>query len=388
MNIIFTGNFPYPHGFAGTKRVQQYIEYLHEKNISVSVLILMGKPMLPGNEALSGVFRGVGYEVIGRDLKPCLNLPVSLFYYVRRGVEFLRQQRRPDAVNILFHYGQPSIDNLWLLLLARWMGYRIVHDLVEDYNLQKNCRRGALYNFKVWTQKKMACLIPRISDGLIVISRHLERKYTGYGVPMVRIPIAAEVSDKRSSRPRHALVRIAYAGTYAAKDGIHILLEAYQQVRKEYPDCVLCLAGGSKSPLGDFPPELIGGVDYVGYLSEGAFYQFLNDADILCMTRMNSAFANAGFPFKLGEYLATGNPVVASRISDLEEYLTDRQDVMLVEPENVNELSNALLYLLRNPEQARALGLKGCRACEQHFNPDHNGQKLIDFLTGLAPTNS
>jgi glycosyltransferase involved in cell wall biosynthesis len=383
LNIIFTGNFPFPNGFAGTKRVQQYIDYLHEQSVSVSVLVLRGKPDIQGNEQGEGLFRGVPYRVIGRDLQPGLRLPISLLRFFCDGAGFLKQRRHPDAVNILFHYGQPTIENIWALLLARGMGFRIVHDLVEDYDLQESAYSGVLTRFKAWSRNRMSRFIPNLSAGLVVISRHLEQKYTGCGVPMIRIPIAAEVSDRLADRLRHNPVRIAYAGTYAAKDGIHILLEAYQKVRKEYPDCVLCLAGGRKSPLGDFPPELTVGVEYAGYLDDAAFYRFLQEADILCMTRMNSAFANAGFPFKLGEYLATGNPVVASRVSNLEEYLTDRQDVMLVEPESVQELSNALLYLLQNADEARRIGLSGQKVCQERFNPQANGEKLLRFLMRL-----
>lgn len=383
LNIIFMGNFPYPNGFAGTKRVQQYVDYLHGKNIPVSVLVLRGKPDLQGNEQSEGLFRGVSYQIIGRDLQPGRQPFPGLIRFLRNGARFLRRQRHHGAVNILFHYGQPTAENIWLLLLARRMGYRIIHDLVEDYDLLESALSGVMTRFKAWSRNRMSRFIPRLSDGLVVISRHLERKYTGRGVPMIRIPIAAQAPETIQNRLRHTPVRIAYAGTYAAKDGIHILLEAYQKVRREYSDCTLCLAGGRKSPLPDFPAELAVGIEYAGYLDDEAFYRFLREADILCMTRMNSAFANAGFPFKLGEYLATGNPVVASRVSNLEEYLTDKRDVMLVEPENVQELSKALLYLLRNPEEARHIGLNGLRACKQYFSPDNNGEKLFGFLMRL-----
>lgn len=383
INVVFIGNFPYPNGFAGTKRVQQYMDHLQSKNVPVSALILMGKPVLSGNEETEGEFRGTTYKVIGRDLRPDLQLPVRLFKYLRNGTRFLHSHRQSNVDNILFHYGQPDAENLWFLLLARRMGYRIVHDLVEDYDLLEEKYQSSLFNFKIWAKKKLIRFIPCLSDGLVVISRHLEKKYIGCGVPMVRIPIAAEVLEVIPGRPRHSPVRITYAGTFGRKDGIHVLLEAYQLVRREYPGCLLCLAGGNRSPLDDFPLELTAGVEYAGYLDDEAFYQFLSDADILCMTRLNSPYANAGFPFKLGEYLATGNPVVASRVSNLEDYLKDKRDALLVTPESVQELSDALLYLLKNFEKAREIGLNGRQVCLENFNPRINGEKLLEFLLSI-----
>lgn len=374
------GAFPYPYGFAGTKRVQQYIDFFNKQGIPVEVLSLMGRAGLPGNEQVEGFHNGVPYRVIGRDLKAGLHLPLALVRYVSNGCQYFRARRDAGSVNILFHYGQPAGENILFLLYARKLGFRIIHDLVEDYDLLEGCRRSLLFNFKIRLMKKLSRTIPALSDGLVVISRCLEQKYKGCGLPMVRIPIAAEVPEAVPKKIRNNPVRIAYAGTFAPKDGIHILLEAYQRVRRDYPNCMLCLAGGRESPLNQLPPELTAGVEYAGYLDDAAFYRFLNEADILCMTRMNSAFANAGFPFKLGEYLATGNPVVASRVSNLDEYLTDKHDVILVEPESVQELSDALLYLLRNPERARQIGINGFAACAQYFNPEKNGRDLLGFI--------
>ena len=95
---------------------------------------------------------------------------------------------------------------------------------------------------------------------------------------------------------------------------------------------------------------------------------------------MNSPFANAGFPFKLGEYLSTGNPVVATNVSNIEEYLSNREDVMLVKPEDIGELSEAILYLLLNPSTAKDIGVAGREVCRKHFNPNKNGQNLRRFL--------
>ena len=43
-----------------------------------------------------------------------------------------------------------------------------------------------------------------------------------------------------------------------------------------------------------------------GFLLEDEYYKILPHSDVLLMTRINSKYANAGFPFKLGEYLASG----------------------------------------------------------------------------------
>ncbi len=65
------------------------------------------------------------------------------------------------------------------------------------------------------------------------------------------------------------------------------------------------------------------------------------NSDVLCMCRKESGFANAGFPFKLGEYLATGNPVICTKVSDVEYYL-DNEDVYLIDPGCPDQISASL----------------------------------------------
>ena len=45
--------------------------------------------------------------------------------------------------------------------------------------------------------------------------------------------------------------------------------------------------------------------------------------------------------------------IVATNISNIEEYLSNRENVMLVKPEDIKELSEAILYLLLNPSIKR-----------------------------------
>lgn len=386
MHVLFAGNFPYPNGFAGTKRVQHYIDFLVAQGVRVEVLVLRGKPVLPGNEALEGVHRGVPYRVVGRDVQPGIRLPLAWFRFVRQGRRVLRAVQKPGEADILYFYGQPEAENLWLLRAARRLGYRIVFDLVEDYDLLADTYPSVFFNFKIRIKKCLARRIPSLADGLVVISRHLENKYASCGLPMTLVPITADATDGPSESSRHNPVRISYAGTFGTKDGIRTLLVAFQLARRSYPDCELVLAGGRQSPLEGLPAGLSKGVRYAGYLDDKAFYRFLQDADILCMTRTDTPYAHAGFPFKLGEYLAAGRPVVASRVSNLEDYLVDRRDARLVKPDDADALADALVDLLSHPDAAREMGLNGLRACREHFNPGRNGARLLELLRRLAPS--
>jgi len=119
------------------------------------------------------------------------------------------------------------------------------------------------------------------------------------------------------------------------------LIEAFTIVYKSNKNINLFLTGkGEKNNINKVLKKINKkeGIKYLGYLSDNDFYRFIQDSDILCMVRTKSNFADAGFPFKLGEYLASGNPVIASNVGDVKYYLEDKKDAILVGAGNIEEI--------------------------------------------------
>jgi glycosyltransferase involved in cell wall biosynthesis len=109
-------------------------------------------------------------------------------------------------------------------------------------------------------------------------------------------------------------------------------------------------------------------IEYMGYLEDDEYYALLGECDILCMTRVASKFAQAGFPFKLGEYLATGRAVVASNVGDVGLYLADRKNALIVEPDSSESIAKALEFLISNPDEAKKIGHEGRKLAKEKFN--------------------
>ncbi|MGF2414764.1 MAG: glycosyltransferase [Ferruginibacter sp.] len=106
----------------------------------------------------------------------------------------------------------------------------------------------------------------------------------------------------------------------------------------------------------------------------------LNECDIFCMTRVNSKFANAGFPFKLGEFLASGKAVIATNVGDVPNYLFNDINAMVVNPDSVEEIVDALLILIEHPEKRQALGKEARKTAEKFFDSDAVGMKLLSIF--------
>jgi len=180
-----------------------------------------------------------------------------------------------------------------------------------------------------------------------------------------------------------------FGGSFSEKDGIDIMIRAFELVASINPQLKLVLTGEAADRHLGTLLKLIetssakGRVQYMGFLSRDRYLAQLARADVLLMLRVNSPFANAGFPFKLTEYLASGRPVIASKVGDVEKYLTHKKNAILVEPGNLDQISSAMLYCLTHKSEIKDIGNNGRLAAEKWFGANQHSMQLLDFFERL-----
>jgi len=367
-------------GMAGTRRLQNNLLPMLVKGARISNLLFSGK-ITKGNDATDQV----------KALKINYNIynPISIISFFRAGKRFLKSTYRPNEKNILYVYGYPTIKNIKFIRFARKIGYKVVFDIVEDNNASTGFKSLLSY-FKNKTSLYYLRKIGKLCDGCIVISNHLldmVKQYAG-SKPLIKIPISVRIEDFQApvqkEKPNDT-IKLFYGGSFGPKDGLNVLLKALKKVVKQESNIRLVLTGkGAQRHMVQFYASLheldiTDYVDYRGYLSNEEYNQTLMETDICCMTRVNTAFANAGFPFKLGEMLATGKSVIATRVGEVETYL-DEESAVLISPDDTDKLADAILFLIKNEKKASQIGLKGREKASLYFNATTTADSLFSFL--------
>jgi len=85
-----------------------------------------------------------------------------------------------------------------------------------------------------------------------------------------------------------------------------------------------------------------------------------------------------GSPTKLFEYMAMGKAIVASRLGQIGDVLTDEETALLVEPGDAKEMSAAIMRLAESPELRKRLGAAARRAAIGRHSWTSNSQKVVD----------
>lgn len=262
----------------------------------------------------------------------------------------------------------------------------------EFQQLYKQEKTYLIKRWQYWREYKVTCDVIKHVDCIAVMTKVLDgyyRKLARENTKFIHLPMTVDVSrfaEKSPAIPDYKQPYIAFTGTYTdAKDGVSVLIKSFAKIANKYPDYKLYLAGFKH-------PDMINQIRlidefklkercfHIGMLDKSVIPAFIENASLLVLSRPDSRQAQGGFPTKLGEYLATGNPVCVTKVGEIPDYLKDNVSAFMAEPGDVDSFADAMDRALSNPENAKRVGRNGRAVAETSFNADIQAKTLYDFL--------
>lgn len=382
INVVYINPFAFPLGFASTKRRRYMVDYMNEHSISSHVLCTRYKKDKAFFNPQNGFYKATDFY----DLSDFRSHGYLVKYY-REGLKCLKKWYVSSMKNVLIFHTLLNVEDTPFFLYARELGYKILFDQVETSYIAKGTQLSLKSKVRIMLDEMVSKYAYKRCNGSFVISHALleqnKRKYPSMSLCI--LPNSTPILQEKQKKSFSEIPTILYSGTFAPKDGVEYLLEAFLRVQQRGIKCKLILTGKGTSKnmrvLNIVKDNL--NVEYKGMVSDDELVYLMRECDILMMTRTNSVFANCGFPFKLSEYLATGNPVIATRVSDISLILTHRKNAYLVEPENVEEIAEGIIYYIKNEETALSIGRCGLKRMQEVFSIEKVGNLFVGFLKDI-----
>lgn len=119
---------------------------------------------------------------------------------------------------------------------------------------------------------------------------------------------------------------------------------------------------------------------FLGRIENKYVMQRLEGCDLLVLSRPDNFQNKYGFPSKLPEYLATGVPVLVSRVSDIPDYLVDGESAYLLDSVEPAHIASRIEYVMDHYEEAKKVGLGGLEVARNVFSNKVQGRRLLDFI--------
>ena len=169
---------------------------------------------------------------------------------------------------------------------------------------------------------------------------------------------------------------VLFVGRLVYRKGLHVLVRAAQRVRSK--DFKLYIVGGGYMEL---PIRMLAKaygvedrVELLGVVPERDKVELYRKAKIVVVP----SIFNESFGIVALEAMATGRPVIASRVGGLEDVVVNGETGILVEPGSEEKLAEAIETLLEDEAYRRKLGAKARRLVEERYSWDVVVDRIID----------
>ncbi len=284
----------------------------------------------------------------------------------------------------IYHLHDPELLPYGMKLKHR--GKKVIFDSHEKYTEQIRCK-GYLPN---WCRSLIAAcygayerfVLKRI-DGLVFPSplrgkNPFEGQCRNFTF-LSNVPRMEELYHQYNAHTQKYERSLVHVGVLSYTRGITHLVQAAAQ-----SECTVYLAGAFSPASYQTEVETLpefSHAEYLGKLDRPAVADLLQKCQIGIATLLNVGQYNQFncLATKVYEYMSLGLPVILTRSSYNETVVEQYQFGICVDPENIEEISNAIRYLFDHPDEARRMGENGRRAIREEFNWSIEEQKLFSL---------
>ncbi len=372
LNVALICQYHFPYGMAATNRIIAYAKGLIVLGSYFKVYIYRPTDKIPQvvNVEPIGNYKGINYEyTYGRTIRSTnkfLHLLEIIWGLLRSIYLLIKDDRNTNYDIVIISHDSPEV----LLLfnsLAKILKIKSVF-IFDEYpppirtQLRKDIPGWKKYLYKVILSRYDGFI--SMTDSLLNFYINIVRK----DIKSFKLPVLVEIDrfdiqpdDQKGIKLLNKVSNyICYMGNLdLKKDNVDIIIKAFSIITDDFPDLKLLIGGVGKGndlvSLKDLTLKLR--IDdktlFLGEVHREDVPIFLRKAKILVNSQPDTRRADGGFPTKLGEYLASGIPVVLTDVGEISKFVHDRNEVFFVKPNDEIDFAEKMSFVLNNPENCQ-----------------------------------
>ena len=392
MNVLMVISQFYPIIGGAERQAQLLAQKLMEKNIQVKVITGWWKFRTPRKEIINDVqlFRNFSFwGMFGiRGLRPL----GALMYMVTLAIYLLLHRKEYDIIHV--HQAlYPAFVSV--LVGKRCLGKPVIvktasSGMTSDIKQLKQVPFG-IFQLR-YLLKNMDCLV--------AVSNAGGKEFNDIGFPEFQIEhIPNGVALPHDGKADYGQVkRVITTARLSKEKGIDILLRAWTHVVRQEKNLKLIIMGYGplEQELKMFSQSLGVGesVTFMGMIQN--VMDYLKDVDLFVLPSRTEGLSNA-----LLEAMSYGLPCIATKVGGNTELIGEdnHQEInpgkfvvtrcgLLVNPEDVEGLSEAMLYLIQNRAEREAMGNKGRQFIAKNYSIELVADKYIKLYQRMVSRES
>ncbi len=223
------------------------------------------------------------------------------------------------------------------------------------------------------------------ADMLVTVSNYfvnfLKRVNLNDNVALLHNSIPTIIAKTNNNCTHPDTLILSYFGVITGRKGIFEVLEAIAICKNRLHTNIEFHIGGN-GEIGRMHDTIsrLGLQDtviYDGWLGENEKKQLLEKSDIFIHPSYFESFG-----ISILEAIGHGIPVITTAVGGITDLVTDRFNGIVVEPGNVEQIAEAIIYLANHPEERLRLGANASKHAANFYH-EKIAEKLQDIYTPL-----
>lgn len=383
MKITFISNNVFPSSNASAVHQLNYMKGLANLGHNITILTTTKQKEAINIENIKVVDTGIsstqyfGIKKINNRIKSLQACQGELY-----------KQKTKQAIDLLVILTVDYFSVSFFLKMSKKINIPTIHERGENPFIIKPNLPFA----KFFIYRYLKYLIPQF-NGIYLANNNLISFFKKYTHPNCKIKRISGVVDYNAFQVKQEAIYnfeyFAYCGTlYGTKDGVEIMISAFNSFSKKHPHVKLIIAGDNTDSkkmrrINALVENNCKNIIFTGHIGRNKIINILNNAKALLLARPDNTQAKYGFPSKLGEYLSTGNPIVITNTSDITDYLKDGHTAFIANPDSIESFCNKLIEMY-NSEEKLIIGKRGKEIAKNNFSIEVQAEKISLFFKDVV----
>ena len=299
---------------------------------------------------------------------------------------YLKYLKRNGKIDAAIVSNMSTLHILRYRIYASLLNFPIILNLVEMASSMQHktsmLTRANYYLLDNW--------IVKLFDGALPISDRLMDYYKTVAParPNMKLPILCDFDKFDQPRTKKESYFL-YCGSMAYRAVIDFVIEAYKRTSSnDNTKLYMIISGGSETETKLMQQEINALFDKecIQLFSNIPYEQLVHlytNAVALLIPLRPTLQDTSRFPHKIGEYLASGNPVITTNVGEIKNYFEDGKTALVADTYTLESFSEKMEFVLNNPELAKQIGQDGKELGLENFDYKTHGASLVSFLQEL-----
>jgi len=267
-------------------------------------------------------------------------------------------------------------------------GYRTVHTIHGVIHQEARLAKTIAQKLNMWLAATLAKKAVAGANHVVAISRYAEAEYAKWikgKVHHISNPVEDRFFDIES---REIATKMLYAGVISDRKNVLGLVKAFHHVNKQNPEAELYICGkivqqDHYASVQEYikAHNLESVVYLLGFISQDELLQHFAEAAVICLFSYEETA-----PVLIGQAMAVGKPVVASRAGGTPDMVIDGETGFTVDMDDYEAFAQQALVLLSDEELRRSMGARARQVAEQRFRRSAVAEQTVAIYREMLQT--